>query len=155
MRNSVNGVFTGNLILNPLGTFSTSVASGLQDELQLVGLVASAGETSRDASGAVRTRRMRPRFGVNGNIVDPNTGEVITVGVSTAVDFNMRVSDETKGKAYLRETMLASQQRWANMTPATIDAFVDAIYDLSKNYGGTAEADAADSALKALWASNI
>lgn len=155
MRDPIKGAISSNLPANVVGTFSTSVQSGLQDELDLVMVISPAGETSIDNTGNTLVRRLRPRFGVVGNVVDPSTGIVKTIGMSLTADFNFSVSDEAKGKAYMKETLVAFQQRVSTWTPETITAFIESSYALGKNYSDTTAQTAAGTAAKALWISGI
>lgn len=151
MRKAIVGAITGNLPSNVVGTTPTSIASGLNDDLGIVAVVAAAGETSLNAQGKVTVRRLRTRMGIVANVIDPVTGVNKTVGTANTLEYNFGVSDEALAKAYMLEAITLTKERWTAMTQAQIEEFVDSCYALGGDFANETVQDAVEAKFKALW----
>lgn len=144
-----------NLPANQIGSVptlnSTAVGVGnpflaIEADLELNGVISTAGEVFRMTDGTIRSRRLRPRVGVSANVVDPTTGQEKTIGVAMTHDYNMGITDELLGKAYMYECLVAFKQKVGSLSPADMQAMVNASYDYAKNMADASTEAAVNSA---------
>lgn len=148
MSNStVTNVIPIDLTANRLGEIPSSVAG--DNPLAKYGYIAPAGATMLLGTNIV-TRRARPRYGVGAEVINPSTGEVIPMGVSTTHDFNTSVADEAVGKAKMLECLKAHRAQVAAQTDAELQTYVDAVYAWSRDIGNVSKQTAMDVAYKAI-----
>lgn len=144
---TVLNVIPIDLTANLQGDVPSTIAG--DNPLKRYGYVAPAGATMLTGSG-VLAKRARPRFGVGAEVINPSTGEVLPMGVSSTHDFNFSVSDEAVGKAKMLEVLKAHRTLIAAQTDAQLATYVDAVYTWSKDLGNVSKQTALNDAYKAI-----
>lgn len=136
---TVLNVIPIDLTANQHGEVPSTIAG--DNPLKRYGYVAPAGATMLTGNG-ILSKRARPRFGVGAEVINPSTGEVLPMGVSSTHDFNFSVSDEAVGKAKMLEVLKAHRTQVASQTDAQLATYVDAVYAWSKDLGNVSKQNA-------------